>query len=124
MASLSPTVLIIDDDPLHITLYTWMIRKEGFNPLAAVVQSSAVDWPEKREIDVVLLDYRLNSALTAPQVAKMVRERYPAAPILVLSEMPWLPDDMRPHADGFVSKGEPAQLMKALAGAIADKERT
>ncbi len=119
MASLPPNVLIIDDDPLHITLYTWMIRREGFNPVGAVVHSNAVEWPEKGEIDVVLLDYRLNSALTAPQVARMVRERYPTAPILVLSEMPWLPDDMRPHADGFISKGEPAHLMKALAGAIA-----
>jgi DNA-binding NtrC family response regulator len=121
MAQSPATILIVDDDPLHITLYNWMVRKEGFNPLGALVQSTEVEWPELEQVDLVLLDYRLNSALTAPKVATMVKERYPGAPIIVLSEMPWLPDDMREHADSFVRKGEPAQLMKTITEALAEK---
>jgi DNA-binding NtrC family response regulator len=100
-----------------------MMGKEGFNAAGAQVQSDSVDWPKEEQVDVVLLDYRLNSALTAPKVAAMVKERY-AAPVIVLSEMPWLPDDMREHAQGFVRKGEPAQLMKAIADAVAPKTKT
>src|SRR5690242_7207252 len=121
MPGVPPTVLIVDDDPLHITLYKWMMGKEGFNAVGAQVQSDSVDWPEDENVDIVLLDYRLNSALTAPKIAAMVKERY-AAPIIVLSEMPWLPDDMRERAEGFVRKGEPAQLMEAVAQALARNE--
>jgi DNA-binding NtrC family response regulator len=123
MTAARPTVLIVDDDPLHITLYKWMMGKEGFNAVGAQVQSDSVDWPDEQQVDVVLLDYRLNSALTAPNIANMARQRY-AAPIIVLSEMPWLPDDMRERAEGFVRKGEPAQLMETVAKALARNENS
>jgi len=32
--------------------------------------------------------------------------------------MPWMPDDMGPHAAAFVHKGEPQQLLDTLAALL------
>ena len=44
----------------------------------------------------------------------MVRERYPAASIVILSDMYDAPVDTAPFVDGFVRKGNPAQLLSML----------
>lgn len=109
------TVLIIDDDRTQLKLYSWIIQHGGFRAATALVGSNDVSWPDCASADVVALDYRLSSKLTAKDVAAMVRERYPATPILVLSEMLWMPEDIAPHAQGFVSKGNPEELIEAIA---------
>lgn len=112
-------ILIIDDDPLHLQLYSWMMKKEGYHAVTALVGSNSVDFPAAQPVDVVLLDYRLNSSLMARDVATLVNERFPGVPIIVLSELPWPPDDIREFAAAFVSKDEPETLMKSIALLIA-----
>jgi CheY-like chemotaxis protein len=114
-----PTILIIDDDPLHLQLYSWMMKKEGYHAVTALVGSDSVELPARDQVDLVLLDYRLNSSLTAREVAATVKKRFLAAPIIVLSELPWPPDDIRKFAAAFVSKGEPEVLMRSIASLTA-----
>lgn len=109
------TVLIIDDNPTQLKLYSWILQHGGFRAATALVGSHDVRWPDCDAADVVALDYRLSSKLTAVDVAGMVRERYPATPILVLSEMLWMPEDIAPHAAAFVSKGNPEELIEAIS---------
>jgi hypothetical protein len=63
---------------------------------------------------VVALDYRLGPKVKASDLAKEVKNTYAAAPILVLSDLAWMPDDMKPFASAFVRKGDPDELLKAL----------
>jgi len=111
-------ILIVDDDPSHLKLYSWIVERAGYEALTALVGTSKLELPEERDIDVVIQDYRLASELTAIDVAKLLKHTFPAAPILVLSEMPWMPDDMGPHAAAFVHKGEPQQLLDTLAALL------
>jgi CheY-like chemotaxis protein len=119
MTAPAHTILVIDDDPLHLQLYSWMMKKEGYHAVTALVGSNSVDFPEGHPIDVVLLDYRLNSSLTAREIANLVNEKFRGVPIIVLSELPWPPDDIREFAATFVSKDEPATLMKSIASLIS-----
>jgi CheY-like chemotaxis protein len=112
--SFPPTVLIVDDDPSHLKLYSWIVERGGFQAAVALVGSRTVEYPEKREVDVIALDYRLASSLTAPQVATELQQRFPNAPIIVLSELAWMPADMAPYANAFVSKGEPQNLLELI----------
>lgn len=114
------TVLIIDDDKTQLKLYSWIVQHGGFQAATALVGSNDVTWPECEAADVVALDYRLSSKLTALDIAGMVRKRYPATPILVLSEMLWMPEDIAPHAAAFVSKGNPEELIEAIS-ALANR---
>jgi DNA-binding NtrC family response regulator len=108
------TVLIIDDDPLHLKLYTWILQRNGYKCLTAQVKSASVDLPKDVVLDVVLLDYRLSSSLSASDVARQVKQAFASIPIIVLSEVQWMPDDMREHAAGFVNKGDPQKLVERI----------
>lgn len=121
MSTHNRSILIIDDDSLHLTIYVWILEREGYTCRTALV-SEKLELPADDSIDLVLLDYRLNSSLTAVDVAKEVKRAFPAAPIIVLSELQWMPDDIRPYAVGFVHKGEPKIMLDTIANML--RERT
>ena len=108
-----PSILIVDDDPVHLRIYGWIVEAAGYRALPAQVRFSGVDLPED-PADLVLLDYRLGRQAKAAEVAKLVRSRYPDAPIIVLSESLVLPEEMAPLVQGFVRKGDPAKLVETL----------
>jgi DNA-binding response OmpR family regulator len=108
------TVLIVDDDASHLKIYTWIVERGGFRSLTALVQRDVLDLPESEEVDVAILDYRLGVGLSAVDVAKRVRAMYPNTPILILSDLYGMPDDIAPYASGFVRKGEPQQLLDTI----------
>jgi DNA-binding NarL/FixJ family response regulator len=107
------SVVIIDDDPMHLRIYGWIIGEAGYEPLPALVTGDRIDFPEK-PAQIVVMDYRLSDRMTAVQAAEMVRLRYPGAPILVLSDVYDLPEDIALYAQAFVRKGEPAKLVEVL----------
>jgi DNA-binding NtrC family response regulator len=112
------TILVIDDDPLHLKIYCWILQREGYRCRTALVESRSVDLPADERIDLVLLDYRLTSSLTAPEIARNLKTNFPSVPIVVLSEMPWMPEDMTAHAVGFINKGNPQRLLNTVADVL------
>lgn len=118
MTSPGNTILIIDDDPLHLKIYTWILEREGYQCRTALVGSKDVDLPQDEKIDLVLLDYRLSSSLTAPDIANQLKSLFPDVPIVVLSEAPWMPEDMSAHAIAFINKGNPQRLVNTVADVL------
>jgi len=109
-----PKILIIDDDPAHLKLYSWILQREGFVTTTALVENNKIELPPAHEqFDLTLLDYLLQG-LKAVDVAQKIREQWPGMPIVVLSDMMWAPDDMAPIANGFIRKGEPQLLVEKL----------
>ena len=109
-----PAVLIIDDDPSHLRIYGWIVQHAGFESLTTLATVGDLVLP-CAQVDLMLLDYHLAGNIKATSVAKLVRERYPGAPILVLSDAMMMPDDIGPHVDGFIRKGDPARLVETVA---------
>lgn len=105
--------LIIDDDPLHLQIYSWILKTAGFDSIPALVHGKEIEMPRDRLFDLVVLDYRLRADVTAVDAAKLVNETCPGAPIILLSDMFSLPDDIAPYVKTFVRKGEPEQLIAA-----------
>jgi CheY-like chemotaxis protein len=54
----SASVLIVDDDPVHLRIYGWIVEAAGYRALTAPVRSTGVQLPEEAA-DLVLLDYNL-----------------------------------------------------------------
>ena len=44
----------------------------------------------------------------------MAQHAFPEKPLLVLSDMQSMPDDIAPYAAGFARKGEPEQLLAKI----------
>jgi DNA-binding NtrC family response regulator len=107
-------ILIVDDDPSHLDIYGMIVDRAGYHPVPLLVRFSGPEPLPEEEIHAILLDYRLNSVKTSPEIALHLREKYPLAPILVLSDLWTMPQDIQPFASDFVRKGEPENLLNAL----------
>ncbi|MGH9617574.1 MAG: response regulator [Acidobacteriaceae bacterium] len=118
MQCAAASVLIVDDDPVHLRIYGWIMNAAGFQAVAAQVFSSEVRLPDQARFDVVVLDYRLMGTLTAVQAAQQIQKKYPGIPIVVLSDVFDMPDDIAPYATRFVRKGEPEKLIATISGLV------
>lgn len=118
MSTVQPTVLIVDDDPLHLKLYSWILEGKGYKCATALVKSTSVELPTDIAVDLILLDYRLSSSLTPVDVAKQLKLAFASAPLIVLSEVQWMPDEMRDYAINFVNKGDPQVLVERIEQAL------
>jgi DNA-binding NtrC family response regulator len=110
----SRRVLILDDDPSHLDIYGMMVERAGFASIPVLVRFTGPDPIPDSTIDLVLLDYRLNSLKTAPEIAQEIRSKFPEAPIILLSDLWSPPADVAPYITQFVRKGDPAKLMDVL----------
>lgn len=116
-------VLIIDDDPSHLEIYAMLIRQAGLEPVTALVRFMGLDLPREEDIGMVLLDYKLHSLKSSADIAQDVRNLYPSAPIVVLSDMWSLPKDIEPYVSDFVRKGQPALLLDTVCRLVPCAER-
>jgi DNA-binding NtrC family response regulator len=112
-------ILIVDDDPSHLKIYSWIVEKGGFRAVPVLPIGDNVELPQSEPIDIALLDYRLGDALTAADVAQQVKVVFPSAAIVVLSDMMYMPDDVAPYASIFVRKGQPELLLETLTSLAA-----
>jgi CheY-like chemotaxis protein len=115
--------LIVDDDPVHLRIYGWIVEAAGYRALPALVRFSGADLPDD-PADLVLLDYRLGRLAKAAEIAKLIRSRFPDAPVILLSESLVLPEDMAPLVQGFVRKGDPAKLVDTLHKLLQQRPET
>ncbi len=114
------SILVVDDDPVHLRIYGWIMNAAGFRAFTAQVLSNEVWLPEEEYFDVVVLDYRLTGTLTAVEAARQIEKKYPEVPIVILSDMFEMPDDIAPYARKFVRKGEPEKLIETICALLAD----
>jgi CheY-like chemotaxis protein len=109
-----PKVLVVDDDPTHIQLYSLLLEGGGCDAIPLLVDIDGPGVFPDEEIALVLLDYRLNSVKTAEVIARELRGRFPTAPLIVLSDVTALPASMGPIADGFIRKGNPQVFLATI----------
>ncbi len=113
----SQAIVIVDDDPMHLRIYSWIVEARGYRAFPALVTIDQIDLPADTggPVSLVMLDYHLTSAMTAVQAAHVLKGHFPDAPIVLLSDAFALPDDIAPYVNGFIRKGDPAKLVNALA---------
>ncbi len=74
------SILVVDDDPVHLRIYGWIMNAAGFRAVTAQVVCSNVCLPDNDNFDVVVLDYRLTGMLTAVEAARQIRKNIPMCP--------------------------------------------
>lgn len=109
-----PTVLVIDDDRMQLQLTSHILNRANFRVVDALITGNHVSFPENESPIAILLDYKLNSSLTAAQIAAVLKQAFPLTPIFVLSEMEKLPRDVADLVQGFIKKGDVQKLLSTL----------
>ena len=107
-------VLIVDDDPSHLEIYGILLERAGYKALTTQVNFAGADLPQDAGIGLVLLDYKLKSLRTSAELAREIHDLYPSAPIVLLSDLWSLPEDVAPFVCEFVRKGQPAKLLQVV----------
>ena len=106
------TILMVDDDPQHLQVQSWIMHQAGFRVVTVIVGQNSFSLPENEHPGLIFMDYRLNSNLTAPQVAGLLRQTFLGVPIVLLSNVPDMPQEMTALVERFISKGEPEELVQ------------
>jgi ActR/RegA family two-component response regulator len=114
-----PRILIVDDDPSHLKLYSWILGRGNFVPVSLLVNGPTLAVPEDGPISLAVVDYRLGKDWTAVQVIQRLRQTFPDLPIVMLSDFSWLPEDVAPYVSAFVRKGEPQELLDTISNILA-----
>ncbi|MGB6692332.1 MAG: response regulator [Terracidiphilus sp.] len=112
------SVMIVDDNPVHLELYRMILEQAGFRGVPVLVSYGGMQLPDDESVDAVLLDYRLGPHISGYNAVLQVKERYPTAPILLLSDLYDPPTEAVPHVHAFVRKGNPEDLLAALRGVL------
>ncbi len=115
-------VLVVDDDPSQLEIYSLLLQQAGYEPATALVKFAGLEFSSESEVEAVILDHRVNSRRTPVELARQIHERYPRAPILLLSDVWNLPADVAPYVADFVRRGEPAKMLQKLIQLLSKSE--
>ncbi|HEX5434233.1 MAG TPA: hypothetical protein VFY05_08345 [Candidatus Angelobacter sp.] len=108
-------ILIVDDDPSHLKLYSWILARGNFLPVSLLVSGPTLPVPGGAPISLAVVDYRLGKDWTAVKVIQHLRQTFSDLPVVILSDFSWLPEDVAPYVSAFVRKGEPQDLLDTIS---------
>lgn len=82
-----PTILVIEDEPVLLSLARMVLENSGYHVLEASSGDEALKlWQQKKDtVDLVLTDMVMPGSLSGPQVAQMMRADNPTLQIIYSS---------------------------------------
>lgn len=101
-------ILIIDDEPKLMSLLSRIISMEGFEVVQAEDCKTALSKLHANDIDVVLSDVKLPDG-SGVELAKKIKETYPAIEIILLTAYGNIPDGVQAIKNGafdYITKGD------------------
>jgi CheY-like chemotaxis protein len=115
-------VLIIDDDPIHLTVAEEILQADGHEVVVNRTGFGATVKVLKERPDVVLLDVNM-PGLSGDAVASLLQRCQKEHPMSILLYSSNDEDSLRKTSaslgtDGFVMKGDPGALRHAVRRAI------
>ncbi len=116
-------ILIVDDDPTHLECARELLAAEGYDVDVHQTAFGATEKLIRTRPDLVLIDVNM-PALSGEGLATILRRRVHAAGVRVLLYSSNDEDALRRAAarleiDGYVCKGDPAELRRKVGLALA-----
>ena len=110
-----PTLLCIDDQAVELDYQRHVLEQSGFRVETAIDQQAAEQILRQRQIDAVVLDYRVPPT-NGQVVAIAIRKRFPRMPIFLLSGYIYdIPEYFKQAVDACFAKQDGAGVwLRAL----------
>ncbi|PIQ97818.1 MAG: hypothetical protein COV67_02325 [Nitrospinae bacterium CG11_big_fil_rev_8_21_14_0_20_56_8] len=94
MRHLSPSILLIDDEPHVLELISDDLKEEGFQVSTAKNGAEGIRLFKKKPCDVVITDMVMEGLVDGIQVLKEIKKIDPSAPVVILTGY-WYQDTAR-----------------------------
>ncbi len=119
----SPKILIVDDDEMHLTCARELLEAEGYEVDVHHTAFGATERLIRTRPDLVLVDVNM-PALSGEGLVTVLRRRVHAAGVRVLlyssnDEAALRETANRLEIDGYVCKGDPAELRRKVGRALS-----
>lgn len=114
-----PFVLVVDDEPIIAVTAVEVLNMSGYRATCAYDGHGALEAARKDAPDVVLSDVMM-PGMSGFELAKLIRQNYPACKILLFSGNAATTQEMAP-GQGFEVVGKPlhpADLLKLIEKAL------
>ncbi|MFZ0807110.1 MAG: response regulator [Candidatus Sulfotelmatobacter sp.] len=117
----SKCLLCVDDDSDTLTARKLLLEASGYAVMTAPSGQAALDLlAAGATVHLVLLDY-LMPGMKGDELADKLRERHPALPLVVVSAVGQLPQNLVNVADATVHKGHDPEFLLSTLDAILHK---
>ncbi len=104
-------ILCIDDDAQSLKVRKILLETSDFRVHTATSGKEGLRFFRTHHVDAVILDYEMPD-MNGGQVARKLKSLRADVPVLILSALPWLPNDAPKECiDAFVSKGGPTPVL-------------
>jgi CheY-like chemotaxis protein len=118
----APRILVIDDDETHLVCTKELLEEEGYDVQIHATAFGATEKVMSGRPDLVLVDVNM-PALSGEGLVAVLRRREATRRIPILLHSSNDEDVLREAArrlgiEGYVCKGDPAQLVRAIAAAL------
>lgn len=117
------TILIIDDEEKIRTLLARIISLEGYEVFQASDLKKGLKRLEEQDIDVVICDVKLPDG-SGVDSAKVIKEKYPAVEIILLTAYGNIPDGVQAIKNGafdYITKGDDNNKIIPLVSKASEK---
>ncbi len=81
---LKPTILVVDDDPVAVSLLTKLVEKLEYNVLSAGDGRMALEMLDQNSIDLVIADYDM-PRMNGLELLAVVKEKFPRLPFILIT---------------------------------------
>ncbi|MGC2108244.1 MAG: response regulator [Candidatus Korobacteraceae bacterium] len=104
-----PLVLCIDDAEVTLRVRQLLLASVGYSVLTASSGEDGLELFKQHAVDLVIADHFLSDK-TGVEIAGEMKQLKPKVPILIVSAASEEPSGLE-FADGFLSKGEPPEVL-------------
>ena len=119
--SSSKTILLVDDIPEDLALYSRALGEAGYRAITTLIGTDYFGIHHNESPALILLDRTLVSSLSAATIAKVLRDIFPTSPIVMFSKSAQVPPDVNGLIQGVLQKRGPAKLLSAVRN-LLEKE--
>ena len=100
-----PSLLCVDDDAQCLSVRKIMFEAFGFNVTTSTDPRQGLRMHATRHYDAAILDFQM-PYMDGGELAKAMKMARPDVPVVILSGLPYLPDDTPQYYDKFICKTE------------------
>ncbi len=109
MRTKAPRVLLIDDEPLVLEMFAYILEKNGYEVVASASAEESMSYIQSQVFDAIVTDLNLD-CVDGFEIAAAARKRVPGIPIVIITKFLNPRDKSRALLEGFCFLSKPLEL--------------